>query len=121
MIDEDPNWEKKYPPYIINKCMSHHIDTLMHANAMNESYHLPNRLQYDFYINTLRPRNRFSPWDKKEKLNDLEIVKQYYGYSNEKAKQALRILTETQLDFIRKKLDTGGSRNDRATSELDKK
>jgi len=83
---EDSGWDKNYPPYVINKCMSQHIDTVMYANEMNLWGQLPNKLQYDFFINTVRPRKRFSPWAKKEKMNDLEIVKQYYGYSNEKAR-----------------------------------
>ena len=107
---EDPGWEKNYPPYVINKCMSQHIDTVMYANEMNLWGQLPNKLQYDFFINTVRPRKRFSPWAKKEKMNDLEIVKQYYGYSNEKARQALSILTPDQLSFIKSKLNKGGKK-----------
>ena len=107
---EDPAWEKNYPSYVINKCMSHHIDTVMLANEMNQWGQLPSKMQYDFFINTVRSRKRFSPWAKKEKMNDLEIVKQYYGYSNEKAIQALRILTPDQIDFIRTKLNKGGKK-----------
>ena len=77
---------------------------------MNSYPNLDKKLQYDFFINTVRSRKRFSPWGKKEKVDDLELVKQYYGYSNEKAKQALRILTPTQIDFIRSKLNTGGKK-----------
>jgi hypothetical protein len=111
LIDsEDAGWEKNYPPYVINKCMSQHIDTVMYANEMNQWGQLPTKLQYDFFINTVRPRKRFSPWAKKEKMNDLEIVKQYYGYSNEKARQALSILTPDQLSFIKSKLDKGGKK-----------
>lgn len=108
--DGDPMWEKKYPAYIVNKCMSHHLDTIMYANEMNQYSDLDNLLQYDFFINTVRPRQRFSPWGKKEKVQDLDIVKQYYGYSNEKALEALRILTSDQLEYIRCKLNTGGKR-----------
>ena len=107
---EDPGWEKNYPPYVINKCMSQHIDTVMYANEMNQWGQLPSKLQYDFFINIVRPRKRFSPWVKKEKMNDLEIVKQYYGYSNEKARQALSILTPDQLSFIKSKLNKGGKK-----------
>jgi hypothetical protein len=107
---DDPLWEKYYPPYIVNKCMSHHLDTVMCANEMNLHHALDRKLQYDFYINIVRSRKRFSPWDKKQKMSDLEVVKQYYGYSNEKAKQALTILTPTQLDFIKTKLNTGGKK-----------
>ena len=107
---EDPAWEKNYPSYVINKCMSHHIDTVMLANEMNLWGQLPSKMQYDFFINTVRSRKRFSPWAKKEKMNDLEIVKQYYGYSNEKARQALSILTPEQLSFIKTKLNKGGKK-----------
>ena len=105
---EDPGWEKNYPPYVINKCMSHHMDTVMFANEMNRLPNLDKRLQYDFYINTVRSRRRFSPWDKKQKMNDLNVVKQYYGYSNEKASNALKILTPEQINYIKQRLDTGG-------------
>lgn len=108
MREDDPMWEKKYPAYIINKCMSHHLDTIMYANEMNQYGNLDNLMQYDFFINTVRPRQRFSPWGKKDKVQDLNIVKQYYGYNNEKALDALRVLTSDQLEYIRSKLDTGG-------------
>jgi hypothetical protein len=110
LMDDDESSKKDYPPYIINKCLSGHIDCLMYANEMNMNHSLDKKLQYDFFINTVRPRKRFSPWGKKQKVDDLELVKQYYGYSNEKAKQALRILTPTQIDFIRSKLNTGGKK-----------
>jgi hypothetical protein len=110
MSEEDPTWEKKYPPFIINKCLSGFIDTIMFANEMNLNHQLPSRLQYDFLINIVRKRRRFSPWLKKDKINDLDAVKSYYGYSNEKAQQALKILTKDQISFIKDKLDVGGKR-----------
>ena len=108
LMTDDPGWEKNYSPYIINKCLSHHMDTLAFANEMNRYPNLDKRLQYSFYLNTVRPKKRFSPWGKKEKVKDLEVVKQYYVYSNEKAKQALRILSPTQLTYIKEKLNRGG-------------
>ena len=110
LIDEDPSLEKDYAPYIINRCLSGHIDCLMFANEMNKYNFLPKKLQYDFFINTIRKKKRFSPWLKQEKIKDLEVVKSYYGYSNEKAKQALKILTKEQLDFIRSKFELGGTK-----------
>lgn len=110
IIEEDPTVEKSYPPYIINKCLSGHVDTVLFANEMNKVHHLDKKLQYDFYINIVRKRKRFSPWLKKAKIDDLEHVKSYYGYSNEKAKIALTLLTEQQLEFIRTKHDMGGKR-----------
>ena len=110
LIDEDPSIERDYPPYIINRCMSGHIDTVMYSNELNRTPNLSKKLQYDFLINIVRKRKRFSPWIKKEKIEDLECVKKYYDYSTEKAKQALNILTEEQLQFIKKKFETGGMR-----------
>ena len=99
---------KDYPPFIINRCLSGHLDCVMFANEMNIHHHLDKDMQYSFYLNTLRKRKRFSPWLRKDKVQDLECVKQYYGYSNEKASQALKILTQEQLTFIKQRLDTGG-------------
>ena len=110
MDSDDPAWEKNYPSYIVNKCVSHHMDTVMYANEMNQYPLLDKKLQYDFFINTVRSRKRFSPWDKKQKMNDLDVVKQYYGYSNEKARQALDILTPDQLNVIKNKLNKGGKK-----------
>tara|TARA_B100000131_G_C18044619_1_gene583915 strand:- start:465 stop:863 length:399 start_codon:yes stop_codon:yes gene_type:complete len=110
LMEDDPGWKKNYPPYVINKCMSHHMDTLMFSNEMNRYPNLDKDMQYSFYLNTVRPKRRFSPWGKKQQVKDLNLVKQYYGYSNEKAKQALRILSPQQLDYIRKKLNTGGKK-----------
>lgn len=107
---EDASVEKSYPPYVINKCLAYCMDSLMYANEMNMHWQLDKRLQYDFFINTLRPRRRFSPWEKKEGMKELELVKQYYGYSTEKAKQALRILSPEQLEMIRSKMNTGGTK-----------
>ena len=110
LMGDDPGWEKNYSPYVINKCMSHHMDTIMYANEMNQYSALDKQLQYDFYIHIVRSRKRFSPWGKKQKMNDLEVVKQYYGYSNEKASQALSILTPDQITFITNKLNRGGKK-----------
>ena len=110
IIDENPLCEKEYPPYIINRCLSGHIDCIMYANEMNICNHLDKKLQYDFFINIIRIKKRFSPWVKKEKIKDIDYVKSYYGYSNEKAEQALKILTKEQLNFIKQKLDIGGTK-----------
>ena len=100
--------KKEYPPFIINRCLSGFIDTVMVANEMNINHHLSPKLQYQFLLNTVRPKRRFSPWLKKEKLDDLEVVKSYYGYSNEKAKAALNILSDDQLNSIKLKQIRGG-------------
>ena len=108
LLDEDPTLEKEYPPYIVNRCFSGHLDSIMFANEMNIHNSIPKKMQYDFYLNSLRKKKRFSPWLRQDKIKDLDCVKRYYGYSNEKAKQALRILTKEQLAFIKSKLDIGG-------------
>ena len=110
LMDLDEEAIKSYPPYIINRCLSGFMDVILYANEMNMASHLDNKMQYDFFINTIRKRNRFSPWLKKDSLKDLELVKQYYGYSNEKAKTALGLLTKEQIEFIRSKLNVGGKR-----------
>ena len=101
---------KDYPPYIVNRCLSGHLDCIMFANEMNLHHHIDKDMQYSFYLNTLRKKKRFSPWLRKDKVQDLECVKQYYGYSNEKASQALKILTNEQITYIKKRLDTGGKK-----------
>ena len=108
--DSDPAWKSKYPAYIINKCMSHHMDTVMYANEMNQYSFLDSKMQYDFYIHIVRPKKRFSPWGKKQKIDDLDLVKRYYGYSTDKAIQALRILSPNQIDYIKDKLNKGGKK-----------
>lgn len=105
MTDEN---KKEYPPYIVNRCLSGFIDTVMMANEMNINHHLSPELQYKFLLNIVRPKRRFSPWLKKEKLNDLEVVKSYYGYSNEKARAALSILSDEQLNSIKLRQNRGG-------------
>ena len=81
---------------------------MLFANEMNMHHFLPKKLQYDFYLNSLRKKKRFSPWIRQDKVKDLDYVKRYYDYSNEKAKQALKILTTEQLNFIKSKFETGG-------------
>ena len=108
LIDEDSSIEKEYPPYIVNRCLSGHLDCIMFVNEMNIHHFLPKKLQYEFLLNIVRKKKRFSPWLRQDKIKDLDYVKRYYGYSNEKAKQALRILTKEQLAFIKLKFETGG-------------
>jgi len=105
---EDLSNKKDYPPYIINRCMSAHVDCILYANEMNMHSHLSKDMQYAFYLNGIRKKKRFSPWIRKDKVNDIDAVKQYYGYSNEKASQALKVLNNTQLNFIKQRLEKGG-------------
>jgi len=108
LIDQNSDLEKEYPPYIINRCFSGHIDTIMFSNEMNRFHFLPKKMQYDFYINSLRKRKRFSPWIRKDTIKDIDCIKLYYKYSDEKAKQVLKILTQEQINFIKSKFETGG-------------
>ena len=110
LIEEDPNIIKEYPPYIVNRCLSGHLDTIMFANEMNKFPNLDKDLQYSFYLNTVRKRKRFSPWLRKDKINDLDYVKKYYGYSNQKALQVLKILSHEQIDYIKQRLEIGGKK-----------
>ena len=107
---EDPSAKKEYAPFIINRCLSGHIDCILYTNEMNKYHFLDKDMQYSFYLNSLRKKKRFSPWLRKDKVTDLECVKQYYGYSNEKASQALKILSKEQINFIKQRLEIGGSK-----------
>ena len=108
LIEEDPESISSYPAYIVNRCLSGHLDTVLFANEMNIYNSLDKDMQYTFFLYTLRKRKRFSPWLKKEQIDDLDLVKKHYGYSNEKAKVAVTLLTKTQLETIRNQHDMGG-------------
>ena len=101
-------WEKKYPPFIINKCLAPFPDTVHLVNEMNVNHHIDNRLQFDFFINIVRKKKRFSKFMKPETVSDVEAVKEYYGYNNQKAHQALALLTPEQIVTLRKKVNKGG-------------
>ena len=105
---EDEIWEKKYAPFIVNKCLAPFPDTIMLVNEINQRHHLDKKLQFDFLLNSIRPRKRFTKWAKAKKIKDIEYVKEYYGYSNEKAKSALDILDDEQLETIKRSLNKGG-------------
>ena len=108
MDTEDEAWEKKYLPFVVNRCISPFLDTIMLVNEMNRLHHLDKKLQFDFLLNSIRTRKRFAPWLKANKIDDLEYVKEFYGYSNAKAKSALTILTSEQVKEIKTSLNKGG-------------
>ena len=110
LLETDPTSKKSYPPYIINRCLSGHLDCVLFVNEMNKYHFLDKDLQYSFYLNTVRKRKRFSPWLRKDKIEDLDYVKQYYDYSNEKALQVLKILSNEQINFIKQRLEIGGKK-----------
>ena len=100
--------EKKYSPFIVNRGLSFFMDTIFQVNELNRNHHLDSRLQFDYLLNSVRKKKRYSKWLKPEKLSDMDIVKEYYGFGNQKAKDALSILTKEQLDYIKDKLNQGG-------------
>lgn len=106
MIDDIT--EKAYNSFLINRSLSYFPDTVLAANEMNRNHHIDNRLQFDFFINIIRKRKRFSKWFKPEQISDLEIVKEYYGYSNEKARQILTLLSTEQINELKTKVAKGG-------------
>jgi|TARA_B100001079_G_C16349537_1_gene487498 hypothetical protein len=106
LFEDEP--EAKYPAFVVNKCLSGSLDSVLFSNEMNKFHFLDKRMQYDFYLNSLRKKKRFAPWLKKGKVEDLEAVKKYYGYSEEKAQQAMTILSKEQIKYIKQKLNTGG-------------
>jgi len=104
--------EESYKPYVANKALSYHIDCVPYANQMNMSTSLDSELQYQYLLNTIRGMKRkFQPWQKANSIEDLDCVKEYFCYSNAKAKEALRILNKDQLSLIKEKLDKGGVKN----------
>ena len=110
MKSEDKEWIKKYPAFIINKILSGFQDTIMLVNEVNRNHFLDKDMQYSFLLNSIRSKKRFSPFLRASKLKDIDLVKEYYGYSNEKAKTVLDILTKDQLKLIKEKLYKGGTK-----------
>ena len=110
MDSEDTMWVKKYPAFIVNKVLSGFSDTIMLVNEMNRNHFLDKDMQFQFLLNSIRSKKRYSPFLRASKLKDIECVKEYYGYNNEKAKTALDILTKKQLKLIKEKLYKGGTK-----------
>jgi len=111
LMEEDngsKDTENRYNSFLINRSLSYFSDTVAFANIVNRYHHLDNKLQYHFLINIIRKRKRFSKWIKPEQLSDIEVVKQYYGYSNEKAKQVLPLLSPEKIKIITEKVSKGG-------------
>ena len=110
MDSDDTMWVKKYPAFIVNKILSGFSDTIMLVNEMNRNHFLDNDMQFQFLLNSIRSKKRYSPFLRANKLKDIECVKEYYGYSNDKAKSALDILTKDQVKLIKEKLFKGGTK-----------
>jgi len=110
MDSDDPMWEKKYPAFMVNKVLSGFQDTVMLSNEMNRNHFLDRDMQFQFLLNSIRSKKRFTPYVRRSKIKDIECVKEYYGYSNDKAKSALDILTKEQLKLIKESLYKGGTK-----------
>ena len=100
--------EKEYTAFLVNKGLSYGIDTVIYANEMNSRPHLDSRLQFDFLINTIRPRKRYNKWLKAETVDALDVIQEYYGYSMNKARQVLPLITPSHLDYMKTRLNKGG-------------
>jgi len=102
--------EKAYTPFLINRSLSYFNDTILFANEMNRYHHIDHRLQFDFFINIIRKKKRFSKWIKPQEIENLELIKEYYGYSNEKAKSVLSLLNNDQIEELKQRIYKGGKR-----------
>ena len=102
--------EKDYNAFMVNRGLSYFPDTVIYANEMNKFHHLDSRLQYTFLINIIRKRNRFSKWNKSDESEDINAIKEYYGYSNEKARDVLPLLSNESLKIIRGRINHGGTK-----------
>jgi len=100
--------EKEYNAFMVNRSLSNFQDTILYANLMNVNHHVDARLQFDFFINTIRKKNRFSKWLKPLNYKDLDVIKEYYGYSDEKAKSVLSLLNNNQIEELKKRIYKGG-------------
>ena len=102
--------ESKYTPFMVNRSLSYFPDTILYANEMNLNHHIDNRLQFDFFINIVKKKKRFSKWAKPINIENLEFIKEYYGYSNEKAKSVLSLLNDAQINELKIRMYKGGKR-----------
>jgi hypothetical protein len=108
-VTQDASFENVYAPWVVNRSISFHYDCIMHANQMNMNSHLDKKMQFDYYLNSIRSYKRpFQQWQKQEIVENLSAIAEYYNFSNEKAKEALSILTEDQISAIKQRLDKGG-------------
>ena len=106
--DNDALMEKDYNPFLSNRAFSYHNDSILQANEMNQRHHLDKKMQFDYLLNNIRPRKRFAKWIKNESSEDVSVIKEYYGYNNTKAIEALSVLSEEQLKVLRYKVQRGG-------------
>ena len=110
MDSDDPMWEKKYPAFMVNKILSSFSDTIMFANEMNRNHFVDRDMQFQFLLNSIKAKKRFTPFLRSERIKDIECVKEYYGYNNDKARSALNILSKDEINLIKEKLYKGGTK-----------
>lgn len=104
--------EKDYNPYVVNKTLSYHMDCIYQANNMNMNWSIPKKVQYQYLINSTRSWKRpYQKWHKVEKVKDLEIIKEYYNCSTEKAREMVKLLTSDQIDILTTRIKKGGLEN----------
>jgi len=108
IISQDPENAKYYNAFVVNRSLSYFPDTIYFANEMNKCHQLDDDMQYNFLLNIVRKRKRFSKWDKSAGINNINIIKSYYGYSEEKARQVADLLTDDQITSILHKVSIGG-------------
>jgi hypothetical protein len=113
LMDEDPMTEKEYLPFVVNRTLSYFLDTVLYANEANIRNTAEHKLQFDYLLNSIRVNRRFSRWLKPDENKDLDAIKEYYGYSNQKAKDVLNIFSGDQLSLLHEHLTKGGLKNDR--------
>ena len=105
---EDEQVEKGYVPFVVNRCLSYFPDTILQSNHMNLFPHLEKKMQFDYFLHSVRPRKRFSKWLKNEDNENLEIIKRHYNYSNKKAREVIELLSDEQVQSLKDKY--GGER-----------
>ena len=105
---EDESVEKEYPPFVINRCLSYFIDTVLYANEMNQRGYLDKKIQFDYLTKSIRKNKRYSKWLKRESEENLDVIKEFYGYSNTKAREVLDIIGDEEIELMRQQLSTGG-------------
>lgn len=117
LIKEGLEKEEDYKPFLINRALSYHVDSIFEANDVNGMSHLPGIMQYHYLINSLPKKKRFAKWAKADQSDDVEAIMEYFGYSRAKAEEALRILSDDVITMIHNKLDKGGVRNERKSNK----
>jgi hypothetical protein len=105
---DDESVEKGYTPFVVNRCLSYFIDTVLYANEMNRRPETDKKMQFDYLQKSIRKNKRYSKWLKQESVENLDLIKQFYGYSDTKAKEVMDIISDEDIEFMRKKLSTGG-------------